>query len=442
MNGTVGLRLGSNTVIARGRCAVKMERNRVSSAEVSMPIRELVDARVDYLADAAVLNEVSAEQLLGLVESVDIDGDKATINLRNGQELTDLRLGGLGVTGVDAREIVWSLARTAGIPDAKIVIEGWTRGPDELFEVVIPLSGLYVERRFEVGGVLITAEPRVSRAVEDLGPDPIRAAFQGASCWAIANVRARTVFDAEAEGVEAMAVAIGWVAARSHYAGASLPNGDCIKFARNNTLSRIDRRGAVYVRGLATARRWLRSPSNFIETEDLRPESVDLIELPPMVASDLTQQEREAIAAWKRSVEASDPMARVSAISEAVEFLCAGLSTPGTHLFAKAQRKRLLNYGTANLSVPQQERVRRLVGRLNEPSLGAKLDHWLEREGVHLTESDRGVLDRVREVRNNFVHGRSHDLPKPADLRYASSVVNRMLVHRVHNVRSASQLAG
>lgn len=442
MNGTVGLRLGTNMVMSRGSCSVTMELNNVASATVTIPIRDLVDARVDYLAEAAVLDEDSAVKFQGLVESVEIEGDQATIKLRNGQELTDTRLGGLGVARVDGREIVWALARSAGIPQARIAIEGWTPGPDELFEVVIPLVGLRVDRRFELGGVLITAEPHVSRSVEDLGPEPIKSAFQGGSCWAIANIRARTLFEAEAAGVEAIAVAIGWLAARSHYAGASLPNGECINFDRTHTLSRIDRGGAVFVRGLATARRWLRSPTNFIHAEDLRPESVDLIELPPSVAADLTQQEREAIAAWKRSVEAPDPMAQVSAISETIEFLCAGLTTPGAHLFAKAERKHLLKYATANLSSAQQERVKRLVGLLNEPSLGAKIDHWLAREGVLLTQSDREVLDRVREVRNNFVHGRSHDFPNPADLRYASSVVNRMLVHRVHNVRSASLLAG
>lgn len=440
--GNAGLRLGTNAVMGRGSYSVTLAPNKVTSAVVNMPIRELVEACVDYRADAAVLNEDSVEQFHGLVESVDIDGDQATINLRNGQELTDTRMGGLGFAGVDVREIVWSLARAADIAEAKIEITGWTPGPDELFEVVVPLRGLQVDRRFEVGDVLITAEPHVGRSVDDLGPGPIKNIFQGGSCWAIANVRAMTLFDAEVQGVEAIAVAIGWFVARSHYAGASLPNGECISFARNNTLSRIDRGGAVYVRGLATARRWLRSPSNFTQSADLRPESVDLIEMPRMVATDLTQQEREALAAWMRSVEEPDPMARVSAISEAIECLCAGLSTPETHMFAPAHRKHLLKYGTANLSKAQKERVKRLVGQLNEPSLGAKLDYWLAREGIHLSQSDRAVLDRVRKVRNDFVHGRSPDRPNSADLRYASSVVNRMLVHRVHNVDSASLLAG
>jgi hypothetical protein len=436
MDGTVGLRFDTNSVMGPGSYSVKMALNNVASAEVNMAIGRLVDAHVDYLADAAVLNAASAVQFQGLVESVAFNGDQATISLRNGQEMTDVRMGGLGVVGVDVRELVWSLARTAGITEDKIAIPGWVPGPDELFEVVIPLSGLQIDRRFDIGDVLITAEPHVKQSVDDLGPDPIRAAFQGGSCWAIAHVRARTVFEAEAEGIEAIALAIGWLAARSHYAGASLPNAECIRFARTNTLSRIDRGGAVYVRGLATTRRWLRSPSDSTKADDLRPESVDLIEMPRMVAANLTQQEREAVAAWKRSVEAPDPMARVSAISESIEFLCAGVRTPGTHLFARAQRKHLLKYGKGNLSAAQHERVKRLVGRLNEPSLGAKLDHWLAREAVHLTPSDRDVLDRVREVRNNFVHGRSHDLPKAADLRYASSVVNRMLVHRVHNLVS------
>jgi hypothetical protein len=153
-----------------GSYSVKMALNNVASAEVNMAIGRLVDAHVDYLADAAVLNATSAVQFQGLVESVEINGDQATISLRNGQEMTDVRMGGLGVVGVDVRELVWSLARSAGITEDKIAIPGWVPGPDELFEVVIPLSGLQVDRRFDIGDVLITTEPHVKQSVDISAP--------------------------------------------------------------------------------------------------------------------------------------------------------------------------------------------------------------------------------------------------------------------------------
>lgn len=431
---TFTLRLGTNSVTGLGTYSRRMAIGSTASATLSLPIAALVNASADYSADAAILEISAGEQFLGLVEAARITNDRVTIELRNGQELTDTRLGGVGFVAIDPREIVWSLARTAGLPAAKIAIPGWTPGPEELFEVVAPLRGLQVDGRLDVADILITAEPHVSRSAESIGPDPLRAVFQEAPCWAVAQVSAPTVFDAEVAGLATIDLALGWLMSRSHFAGAALPAGEPVTYSRRNALARIDRTAAVYARGLITGRKWLRSPANFDPDHVLNLASIDLFELPRLFPLLLTPQEREAIAAWRRSVEAPDPMARVSAISEAIEFLSAGVKPVGTPLFDRAARRHLLRLVRSEFSGTKLARLQELCGWLNEPSLSLKLDLWLEREGVALTPSDRDVLDRVRQIRNDFVHGRTRDLPTAGDLRYASSVVNRLIVRRVHNL--------
>lgn len=435
----ITLRLGTNDVAGVREFTVTQRLGAGASAEAGIGSERLSSARADYLADAAILDDQLVEMFLGVVESVTLAKDEAQVSLRNGVELQEALISGLGAAAISPLEMIWSLARTAGIPSEKIAIAGWAPGPVELFEVVVPVYGLELRTRWSVGHVLFTVEEHARAAVDGLGPDPLRTSFQDASCWAVTQIFAPTVLDAEALGASAIVSALGWLSLRSCLAAAALPNGQPIGFMRKNTVAMPYCGDSAYVRGLVTGRRWLRSRSDARLAQVLNPNHVDLFSIPPFPQHLLTPQELEAIAAWQRSVGGADLVARASAISEAIEFLCA--SESGKHaLFSKRDRGALLAFAREHYNEEQQRRFADMVAMLNAPSLLVKLKLWLEAENLVLTASDFEVLDRVRRARNDFVHGRSRDVPTSSDLRYASSVVNRMLVQRVFNVADANSL--
>jgi len=73
------------------------------------------------------------------------------------------------------------------------------------------------------------------------------------------------------------------------------------------------------------------------------------------------------------------------------------------------------------------------IDELNDPPLMIRLRSVLEAEGTPVTDTEIALLRRLRELRNKAVHGRSTDLPDSEDVRYATSVVSRMLIFRMYN---------
>jgi hypothetical protein len=438
----VVLRLGEHHIEGVVTSQVTVAMGAGATARATLPIGALTAPTADYRADAALvhlLGNVLQNHFQGLVESVAISGSTATIALANGQEVTEGLLGGLGVGGgFPALELVYAIAITAGLPADRIQIQGWSPGPSEPFEVVVGINGLTLADDLTVGGVRFTNHPAVTGAADDLGPDELRDRLRAGQTWAVAYSIAPTTIEAERAGLAMITLATSWTMLRGHYAASALPSGEALSYDRQHTRTRPTWRDAVLVRGLNTGRRWLRATADFSTPVSLAPSTVDRFDLPSLPAEALSPQERESIEAWRRAVEATDPVARVVAVSEAMEFLVGGVK--GKKLFPKAARDALIAEASKVLSDEQRARFDQLVGTLNALSFDAKLDEWLAQHGVALSESDRGVIRRVRSSRNKFVHGESRSIPDPGDLRYATSVVNRLLVHRVSEVAAAEKI--
>jgi hypothetical protein len=436
------IRFGATEVVATGDYTRTERRNGFASASARLPLAVLTAAGIDYLADVTILDLDGTPYFAGVVESARPEGDDVILQFRNGQELSDTRIAGLGHAGpFDAREVIWTIARTSGLGSGRIRISGWTPGPEELFEVVAPVHGVKAPCRLRVAGVLFTSHPGVPRLAGELGPAELIQVFQRAPCWAISTARAATTLDAEAAALPLIDLAIGWLEIRSHFAAASLPGGQFLTFSRENTRSGLRRAGAIYVRGLVTSRRWLRAPQTLRAEVELDLAGVDMLPIPDIAADRVTPQEQAAIAAWRAAAGPGDAIARAEAVSRTIEFLCADIRSFDYNLFPPSARKALLKLARAQFNPDQLKRFHELVGDLNKPSLGLKLDMWLEREGVSMTPGDREVLDKVRGVRNDFVHGRSSGPPDEADVRYATSLLGRCIVQRVHNIAMAA-LAG
>jgi hypothetical protein len=155
----------------------------------------------------------------------------------------------------------------------------------------------------------------------------------------------------------------------------------------------------------------------------------------PPLPSTLTLQDRQALLACQRAATEPDPLARVQALWEAIEFHLSGTHLP--RLFTREQLNALRSAIPAGLNGEQRQRVLKKIGELNDPPLMEQLHAVLEAEGVPITGAERKLLQRLRDLRNDVVHGRSTDLPDPEDVRYATSVVSRMLIFRMHNTLTA-----
>ena len=71
-----------------------------------------------------------------------------------------------------------------------------------------------------------------------------------------------------------------------------------------------------------------------------------------------------------------------------------------------------------------------------------RLREALRQDNVTYTEEEISLLRKLRNLRNDFVHGRSRELPAEGELRYAKAIVNRMLVYRVARLCQPSPISG
>ena len=55
----------------------------------------------------------------------------------------------------------------------------------------------------------------------------------------------------------------------------------------------------------------------------------------------------------------------------------------------------------------------------------------MDADGVPIADGEIDLLWRLRDIRNKIVHGRKSELPAAEDVEYATSIVARMLMHRV-----------
>jgi hypothetical protein len=344
--------------------------------------------------------------------------------------MDERRLAGWGVAaGIPETEMVWSLARTGGIPENRLRIDGFSRRP-ELIEVIAPLDGLAVERPFRIGKVAFASDRRIARLAGELAPNDVRERFVSAVAWAVVLQRAGTLLDAEQDAIRGIDTAVAVLMLRAQFSSPHLA-GAVRDWDRKSLLARVRRRDAVVVRSVNGRRWWLRALTDLRAEPNLaagdRPET-----LTPPLARWVPDTVREAIRSWHRAVVDPDPVSAVGALWEAVEFYVADTRVAG--LFSKAQGREVLAGATAGLDEPRRQRVAAVLAMLNEPSLSLKLEAAMKEDAVPYTEAEFAFLTRMRSLRNDQVHGRARVPPTEEDLQRATALVNRLLAYRLHRL--------
>lgn len=339
--------------------------------------------------------------------------------------LTERAIGYFAHDGLTAAEITYLFARSAGMSDEQLSIPDLDELPVETFEVIAPLYGITVVEPTEMVGVTVVPVDDALAAMVEMGFDADD--LDRADSYALSLDTHRLGFHAERAGLDAIDLAIDWLATRLRYGLALLPDGTVQPFDRE-TRRALPRRGElVAVRGLLTQRRWLRSASMGLRATsvELDPDDSLLGRLPEQ----LTPGDRLALAACRRAMSEREPLARVQALWEAIEFLVAGFRAP--KLFKRQDLEAIKAAIPAGIPQQLRERADRLISELNQPPLMARLRALIEHEALPCSEAEIDLLLRLRRIRNDAAHGRAAEPPAPDVLDQATAITCRLVASKL-----------
>jgi hypothetical protein len=186
----------------------------------------------------------------------------------------------------------------------------------------------------------------------------------------------------------------------------------------------------VLVFGTKTGRTWLRWPEDGDDVAERSLEAGSTF-LQPQPGAEIEIEDRLALGALRLAASERDPLVQVQALWQAIESYAAGTKTEAK-LFSKAELKKLRQALRGDLTAAKKAALQRMMGRLNEEPLRARLRRRLKSDAVPITNAELKVLDDLREVRNAVAHGRDVEETIDRDaVNYGISIVARILVHRI-----------
>ncbi len=391
-----------------------------------------VDPPLDYLAELHISADAgSPEQVMltGFVDTAEPHGADVQVEALGAPELGERTIGSLTTSGAPAADIVYMAAREAGYTDDRLQIHGIDDLPTEVFEILTPVAGLELDEPLTISGVTLVPahQPAPGRPIpaapfEHLTMEPY-------ACVAVAMETASRMFDAEQGASARIELALDGLLASTLYGLSAKPDGTRIPFARSVVRARPRRLPAVCVYGLGSDRTWIRDTTaremaSIVHAELLHRRWRDLQLQPPPTAL------RDALAALRRAAdETQSPVQRGQALWDSIEFLTAGIRVSAA--FRKTDRRAIrAALQTVSLTDQQRDRLDEVLQRLNEPSLAMKMRARAASDGVPLAASEIRLLRDIRAARNDAAHGRKPSAVSDHDLRWAVSIVARLVMYR------------
>ncbi|MEU8178804.1 hypothetical protein AB0C14_38570 [Microbispora hainanensis] len=412
--------------------SMKNALNDIPDAQVDLDL-SVADFPVDYfsmMSIAIVDGGQRSQQFLGSIVRAYGAGSDVSIEAVGAVSLAEKLMGDMVTRNIPGAELVYTLARGAGFSESALRIQGLENLPCETFEVIAPIDDVDVRAPTTFANLKLITADMVEPMLDGLDiTDDLRDRYK-AKAYAYTLVTARRCLDAEEQGLAAIDLAMAWMTVRLRYGLAVLPDGGALSFDRGESLARPRRRDLVVVRGLTTLRGWLRSPDS-VERTTTAVFNPNALRFNPLLP-ELTMQERLAILALARATQERHPLAQVQAIFESIEFYASGATVP--ELFSKADRRQLRAVLPDSLTNAQRKRIEQLMGDLNSAPLRLRLARVMDDDEVPITDEELDLLWKLRQLRNDVVHGRRSDLPAAEDVEYGISLVARMLVHRVAKI--------
>ena len=222
-------RLGDTDVgVAAGRFSTSNRMNALATASFELDWLLLPPAPVDYAGPLEVRvarGGTSSPLFTGDVLAARVAGDRIEGDARSGSTLDERVVPPMVTRDVPAVELIHLMTRLSGFEEEDLRIEELDELPTEVFEVVVPIQGVRVTRQRRIGGVWLV-DPSRGRAFSDGFAEHLSTEqFARGDAYGLALVTASRLFDAEAQGLHAIQVALGWLTTRSRYATALLPSG-------------------------------------------------------------------------------------------------------------------------------------------------------------------------------------------------------------------------
>jgi hypothetical protein len=404
-----------------------------ATADVELRYSLTAGQPVDYFSQLVVGHhrpERDRIHFTGAVTEAVPVGDIAKISALAVAELSERQVGFFEGQNTVAPEIMHLMARTGGLPEERVHVEGLDAMlPTEAIEVIAPVHGLEVAETVRLGGVMLIPHARGAATVEEFAGRDAVAEFRDAGCYAVVTDVGKRMFDVEVKALSEIDAGLAWLAVRARYGLALMPSGEPQHFRRQTALSRPERGRLVLVRAIGSGRRWLRSAlgSDVPAPLPLDAERDRTWRLPKGFIP--TLQDRQALLACARAARGLDQLERVQALWEALEFYVSGVAPEKR--FEKAEVKRIRRAMPADIDPELRKRALHLLEKINDPPLMARLRETVRRDGVPLADGELSLLRELRDARNDAVHGRTPDLPAREDVDHAVSVVSRMLLYRL-----------
>jgi hypothetical protein len=386
--------------------------------------------------------EFADEKFEGVVQRGMVEDRKISLDCEGAASLTEHMAGGMVAANIRPADLIESMIAQSGWEGELRLSEEAGESREEEFEVIVPLR-----EGISVGSITIIPASAVGTAVAALGLDTdgetgveLAAEFHRGSAYAVARATTDKPHLAEDKGLAEIDTAIAWVVVRGRYGLAKLPDGTPQEFSRQERLHGPRRGSVVLVRGVDTARQWLRRPDQTRNEQESELSGQSSLAL-PRLPSGLAVGDRQALLSLRAAATETDPFAQVQALWQAIESYVAG--TRCRPLFDPEDLETIQDALPNGLTELQRDRLGRAIAGLNDPPLRVKLDQRIRQEGVPVTEDELGLLKRLRDARNAAVHGNSREKPPSRDeVHHGIAVVSRMLVYRIAGAASIEPARG
>jgi hypothetical protein len=412
---------------------VQTRLNDLPTASIQLDSILLAGEPVDYFGVIEVGGRLPAGDMhslfTGNVMTASVTDDELELDCQTHPSLTERKVGGIEFLNAHPGEMLHMITRSGGLSEEQIHVAGLEQElPIEVIEVLLPLTGVAVSEPVRIGPVTLLQAAETEPLWHGFADNMLQRELRESECHALYRRVGRQLLDVEEQALATIDVVLAWLVARARYGLAYLPDGAPQEFIRSRALSRPTPAGVVLVKGLESGRAWLRRSQPAANSRTLSLSEDDSQWLPPDPEA-LSTSQRLALLALRRAAAASAVLPRVGALWEAIEFYVAGVRPEPR--FSAAEAKRIRKSIPKDVDLELRDRAMNLLAKLNDPPLMVKIREAAERDGVPLTDAEIELLKQVRIVRNNTAHGRHAELPAPADVDYAVSMVARLLLHSI-----------
>lgn len=411
----------------------------IPEAEIKLDPRLVGSAQVDFWQQVTQESEVAGQREVnfsGVVQRATVEAEKVALHCEGAAELTEHMTGGMVAAAFEPAELLEAMIAQSGFEGELSFSETPRQRPAEDFEVIVPVRGLVIEDPIAIGSVRFISKAigieRISELAIEVdsgtGAD-LRAEFQLASSYACTRIHTPKPHVAEDHGLAQIEIALSWLTTRTRYGLATLPSGRPQGFSRQLALLSPEAGPVVLVHGLSSDRQWLRWPEGErVPLErNLEPGSTHL---EPQLPTELPLKDRQALLALRLAASQTDPYSQVQAIWQAIESYSA--KTKVRRLFSDDQLKAIRDRLPKDLDPIKSDALDRAIAGLNDPPLRTRMTQRLKHDGVPVSDSELALLKRLRDIRNDVVHGRTpHKGPSRKEINQGIGIVARMLVYRV-----------